>query len=186
MNQHLKLMRRDHEHLSLIADQALAWHESGHAFAAASLGRLIAATLRPDRADLGGRVEFNREGVNLSGDWLIAAMGPAAQLLYTRRYSKPAPSSFFMEHYCEGPALGDYRVLVANWPAINIEEEAFLSSVHALANRLCGDHEIVDAIAESSRCLLKQGELLTSEFPPPPPSMIKLLDVVEECLGPCS
>jgi hypothetical protein len=89
MNQQLESMRRDHERLSLIADQALAWHELGHAFAAASLGRLIAVTLRPDRADLGGRIAMDRKGVDVSGDWFVSAIGPAAQLLYTRRYSNP-------------------------------------------------------------------------------------------------
>jgi hypothetical protein len=94
MNQQLDLMRTDHERLSMIADQAIAWHELGHAFVAASLGRLIAVTLHPDRTDLGGRLAMNRKDVNLSGDYFISAMGPAAQLLYTRRYSNPAPSSF--------------------------------------------------------------------------------------------
>jgi hypothetical protein len=153
MNQQLESMRRDHERLSLIADQALAWHELGHAFAAASLGRLIAVTLRPDRADLGGRIAMDRKGVNVSGDWFVSAMGPAAQLLYTRRYSNPAPSTFFMDHYFSGPALGDHRCLLANWPGIDIEQEFFLSSAHALASRLERNDEIITTITESSRRL---------------------------------
>jgi hypothetical protein len=186
MNQQLESMRKDHESLSLSTDQALAWHELGHAFAAASLGRLIAVTLRPDRADLGGRIAMNREGVNLSGDWFIAALGPAAQLLYMRRYSNPAPSSFFMEHYFEGPAFGDHRRLLANWPAIDIEQESFLLSVHALANLLGGNDEIVAVITECSRHLLEKGELPATELPPPPQSVLKLLGVVEGYVDRCS
>lgn len=186
MNQQLESMRRDHECLSLIADQALAWHELGHAFAAASLGRLIAVTLRPDRADLGGRIVMDRVGVNLSCDWFIAAMGPAAQLLYTRLHSNPAPSSFFVEHYFEGPALGDHRRLLANWPGIDIEQESFLSSAHALASRLGGNDEIIAAITESSRLLLEEGELSASELSTPPQSVLELLEVMEEYLDRCS
>jgi hypothetical protein len=185
MNQQLQSMRRDHNQLSISADQALAWHESGHAFAAASLGRLMAVTLRPERPSLGGQTAFDRKGLDLSGDWLIAAMGPAAQLLYTLENSKPAPSSFFVERYLDGPALGDHKGLVANWQASNIEQEAFLSSVRALAKHLGGNDEIFDAMAESSRRLLEHGELLVDGFPPLPPSAYELLDVVK-VLNPCS
>jgi hypothetical protein len=84
-----------------------------------------------------------------------------------------------MEHYFEGPALGDHRRLLANWPGVEVEQDSFLSSVHALASRLGGNDEIIVAMTESSRHLLEQGELSASELPPPHPSILELLELVE-------
>ncbi len=162
-NQALDQMRKSHEPLGLSADEALAWHEFGHALAAALSNRLREVTMNPCSSRLGGETSFERNFIEFDTDLLICAMGSVAQMTYIRLHQKTEPSSFFIDQYVDHAARVDHVKLLHYWPNKEIGEESFLELIHELSRQLQRIDSIRSLLEFGARTLMTKRHLSNDE-----------------------
>jgi hypothetical protein len=156
-------MRRNHAPVGLVAEDALAWHEVGHALAAAIVNRLQKVTLKPCSSALGGQVAFDRSSIDFETDLFIAAMGTAGQMAYVRLCQKVEPSTFLIDQYVWGPARGDLKDLQRYWPGKIVAEEAFFELIHALSLEIEKTTTISGVFGSGAKALRERQELSSQE-----------------------
>lgn len=155
-------MRKAHQEVGLSADDARAWHESGHTLMAAAIGILFEVVLDESSGLTGGLTIVKPLPGTAAEDVLIAVMGPAAQLAYMTTSNKQQPS-MFTQKWFRSPALSELRHLKERWPNVRISDANLLDLVRSIAVRLRENEEMITLLEVCSIELRKKQKLTKTE-----------------------